>query len=218
MSSCKKCNAKFIPTKGLKLYCSLECRNSRTFSEEAKQKKSNSAKAHWNSLSGETRTKIMTKIVNSEKRKKAFSETYLKKYQAKSWEELGIDGKRRRVFEEQDHKCLGCGIGEWRGFPVPMELNHIDGNNQNNTRENLEGLCANCHGITCNWRGRNKTSVREKVDFTQENFVAAFVQEGTIRKALISMGLTGKGANYEKARQMLAVLAATVTVTPKEFP
>lgn len=41
---CKKCDSKFIPKKGLKNYCSLACRNSRTWSEHDKLKKSISAK------------------------------------------------------------------------------------------------------------------------------------------------------------------------------
>jgi hypothetical protein len=40
MKTCKKCSMKFKPTKGLVSYCSLKCRNSRTFSDEAKLKKS----------------------------------------------------------------------------------------------------------------------------------------------------------------------------------
>ena len=40
MKTCKKCGNEFEPSKGLVSYCSLKCRNSRTFSEEAKLKKS----------------------------------------------------------------------------------------------------------------------------------------------------------------------------------
>ncbi len=40
MKTCKKCSTDFEPSKGLVSYCSLKCRNSRTFSEEAKLKKS----------------------------------------------------------------------------------------------------------------------------------------------------------------------------------
>lgn len=41
---CKKCGNKFEPSKGLKNYCSLQCRNSRSWSVEDKQRKSLSAK------------------------------------------------------------------------------------------------------------------------------------------------------------------------------
>lgn len=50
MKTCKKCGTDFKPSKGLVSYCSLKCRNSRTFSEESKQKKRDANKgiAPWN--------------------------------------------------------------------------------------------------------------------------------------------------------------------------
>lgn len=44
MNTCKKCNKKFKPQKGLKQFCSLACRNSRVWTKEDKLKKSTSAK------------------------------------------------------------------------------------------------------------------------------------------------------------------------------
>lgn len=44
---CKKCNVEFTPTKGLTNYCSLKCRNSRTFSDTSKLKKSIKTKKAW---------------------------------------------------------------------------------------------------------------------------------------------------------------------------
>ncbi len=43
MSNCKRCGKEFIPVQGLLNYCSLSCRNTRTHSEETKQKISKSA-------------------------------------------------------------------------------------------------------------------------------------------------------------------------------
>lgn len=42
--------------------------------------------------------------------------------------------------------CEGCGIGpEWQGKSLTLEIDHIDGDNKNNNRENLRYLCPNCH-------------------------------------------------------------------------
>jgi hypothetical protein len=41
---CKKCGLEFTPSKGLKNYCSLECRNSRVWTQDDKKLKSTSAK------------------------------------------------------------------------------------------------------------------------------------------------------------------------------
>lgn len=50
MVNCKKCGTKFSPTKGLINYCTMQCRNSRVFSEETNEKKRklNLGKSPWN--------------------------------------------------------------------------------------------------------------------------------------------------------------------------
>jgi len=66
------------------------------------------------------------------------------------------DAIRRKVLEEQDYKCNSCGISEWMGKPITLELEHKNGIRTDNTRSNLEGLCPNCHSLTHTWRGRNR--------------------------------------------------------------
>lgn len=52
--------------------------------------------------------------------------------------------------------CECCGISEWHGKPLNMELHHKDGNTNNNNLDNLELLCPNCHSQTDNFRSKNK--------------------------------------------------------------
>lgn len=65
---------------------------------------------------------------------------------------------RKRLIEEglKEHKCECCGLTEWLGDPIPLELDHIDGDHCNNTIENLKVLCPNCHAKTPTYRGKNK--------------------------------------------------------------
>ncbi len=78
------------------------------------------------------------------------------------WDSLSIWSMRRRVKLEQAGKCLFCNIDEWRGKPLHLQLDHIDGDRKNNTRENLRSLCPNCHSQTDTYGGRNKGKNKER--------------------------------------------------------
>jgi IS1 family transposase len=54
----------------------------------------------------------------------------------------------------KEHQCERCNLTQWNGLPIPLELDHINGNNKDNRLENLRILCCNCHAQTDNWRGR----------------------------------------------------------------
>ena len=43
--------------------------------------------------------------------------------------------------------CEKCGISEWFGVKIPLELHHKDNNHFNNKLDNLVILCPNCHSI-----------------------------------------------------------------------
>ena len=66
---------------------------------------------------------------------------------------------RTKLLEEgyKEYKCECCGLTTWLGQPIPLELHHIDGNRNNNTLENYQLLCPNCHAFTDSYRGKNCT-------------------------------------------------------------
>ena len=51
--------------------------------------------------------------------------------------------------------CARCGLADWLGAPIPLEVDHINGDPVDNRLENLRFLCPNCHARTDTYRGRN---------------------------------------------------------------
>ena len=43
--------------------------------------------------------------------------------------------------------CEICGCSTWQGVKLPLELHHKNCNHNDNTLENLQILCSNCHSI-----------------------------------------------------------------------
>jgi 5-methylcytosine-specific restriction endonuclease McrA len=54
------------------------------------------------------------------------------------------------------YSCARCGIAEWLGGAIALELDHINGDRIDHRLENLRLLCPNCHSQTPTYRGRNK--------------------------------------------------------------
>jgi 5-methylcytosine-specific restriction endonuclease McrA len=70
---------------------------------------------------------------------------------------------RKYIFELNDSKCSLCG---WNKInlttgKIPLEIDHIDGDYQNNKLENLRLLCPNCHSLSSNYKSLNKGKGRK---------------------------------------------------------
>lgn len=65
---------------------------------------------------------------------------------------------RRYVIKNNliPYKCAICGCTEWQGKTLSLELDHINGVNNDNRLENLRFLCPNCHSQTSTYGSRNQ--------------------------------------------------------------
>jgi 5-methylcytosine-specific restriction endonuclease McrA len=71
------------------------------------------------------------------------------------------DTLRRRLLREGvlPRCCARCGLREWNGQSIPLELDHISGDRADNRLANLRILCPNCHAQTPTYRGRNRGAI-----------------------------------------------------------
>ena len=72
-------------------------------------------------------------------------------------EDIQTNKVRKKILEEglKPHRCECCGLEEWMGKPIPLELHHKDGDRHHNELENYELLCPNCHAFTDSYQGKN---------------------------------------------------------------
>jgi len=53
-------------------------------------------------------------------------------------------------------RCARCGLDEWQGQRIVLELDHVNGAHTDNRLENLRLLCPNCHSLTETYAGRQR--------------------------------------------------------------
>lgn len=56
------------------------------------------------------------------------------------------------LIEERGHVCEQCKLATWQDVLITLEMEHIDGDRTNNTKQNLKLLCPNCHSLTATWK------------------------------------------------------------------
>ncbi len=178
-------------------FCSRSCANSRIITPEIKEKMStgvkNSKKYQDSLLNRETWSE--EKLIHSKEKTK-------QKLLNAEFETLSVWAKKSRVLLEQNNSCLWCGISEWRNQPIKLHLDHINGNREDNSRNNLRGLCPNCHSQTETYCGKNKSVRRGKI--SNEEIINAYKESKNIRQTLILLDMTVGKRNYDRVKSLVS--------------
>jgi len=161
-------------------YCSKRCGN---FARNAGKTQPRSGLRRQEYIA-QLRNRIMTTMLAAE-------------FETLSWEQ-----QRKRVIHEQKGACARCGLSAWLGQQLTLEVDHVDGDSNNNSRSNLEGLCPNCHSLTPTWRGRNKKKHEARIDI--DELKAALAAGSSLSGALRNQGRCGKGSGHARAKAALA--------------
>ena len=69
---------------------------------------------------------------------------------------------KRYILDTRGHRCEICGIDEWCDQPVPLVMDHIDGNSDNNHIDNLRLVCGNCDMQLPTYKSKNRGNGRHK--------------------------------------------------------
>lgn len=97
------------------------------------------------------------------------SEQKIEQWLNETWD--GIVGKdqlskaiRDFLLKENNYSCEICGWNKINPITnkCPLEIHHKDGNCMNNSKDNLQVLCPNCHSLIENYKALNKNSERER--------------------------------------------------------
>ena len=62
---------------------------------------------------------------------------------------------KRYLIDVRGHRCEVCERTNWMDKLIPLEIDHIDGNNQDNAPANLRLICPNCHSLTDTYKNKN---------------------------------------------------------------
>lgn len=66
---------------------------------------------------------------------------------------------KKRILEKNllEYKCACCGLGGyWNDMPLVLQLDHINGVNNDHRLTNLRFLCPNCHTQQDTYAGKNR--------------------------------------------------------------
>lgn len=109
--------------------------------------------------------------------------------------------KQRFLENCIEYGCHRCGIKEWLGQKLSLDLDHINGDTSDNRKENLRLLCPNCHSMTDTYKSKNKASV---VKIPEENIIKIISECLSIRQVLLSVGLAPRGGNYTRVYRIMS--------------
>ena len=187
--------------------CNKEIEDSKKFcSRSCAASHNNKKRKH----SEETKNKIKDSLSKRKKtiRAKAASDAWValsnNALMNEDFNNLSFSRMRKRVILEQNNKCGRCTLSKWLGEELVLELDHKDGNNRNNTRNNLIALCPNCHSLTPTWRGKNKSNFGVK-KVTDDQIVEEYIKCNNIHQTLINLNMAPKGNNYGRVKRALTI-------------
>lgn len=97
--------------------------------------------------------------------------------------------KKRLISEGlKEEKCENCGLTEWMGQKISLQIHHINGVHDDNRVENLQILCPNCHSLTDTYAGKNTIGKRLKKENKVPSFEETHPSKGQLEEDFKTLG------------------------------
>ena len=127
---------------------------------------------------------------------------------------------KKRLYNELhwDKKCSECNLETWQGKEITLELDHINGNNEDHRLENLRILCPNCHSQTDTYKGRNYKCPRKVQKKCKDCNINIFKTSTRCKSCSAKYNFQKKGKKiptYEQLQQDLKELKYNTVVGKK---
>jgi len=143
MNKCKNCSAD-IPNE--KKFCSKSC--AATYNNKLYPKRTN-GREKPKCLNCNTELNLYNKKYCNNKCQQDYEYKTITMPLIESGESTNSSVIKRYLKDTNGAICSECGIGEkWNDKQLTLQLDHIDGNSDNNNLKNLRLLCPNCHSQT----------------------------------------------------------------------
>lgn len=107
----------------------------------------------------------------------------------------------------KENKCEWCLIVDWRGEPIVMQLDHINGNSSDHRLENLRILCPNCHSQTETYaaKKRKEITIRKNVLPEVRRKVEKIEKQNQIKHKLLIKEIEESGIAFHRFGWVKAV-------------
>lgn len=169
IKKCLKCNVEYSSLKSEnRKFCSSSCSANYNNSLREKKIKRNEQKRKAYKKRQKNQCLYCTNITTNIFCNSSCQSSYRKKIIEQRIENgdtsLNVKQYKKYLIEKYGEKCMEC---EWNRIhpitgKVPIELEHIDGDSENNRLDNLKILCPNCHSLTPTYKALNMGNGRAK--------------------------------------------------------
>lgn len=202
-------NGKYCCSKYVSSCVNNKIKNANALKEAYKKGTRKSGKEVYESLDDTTKAKMAwskgLSSVNDNRIRKKYTDEFI------FVENTTVSNKvvKNRLMSNPsfEHKCELCSTKEWydpfenKIKPVNLELDHINGNERDNRKENLRLICSNCHSFTPTYKGRNiNKPLRNGEKKVTDDVLLEQLKTKNIRQSLISVGMAASGENYERCK------------------